>query len=130
MWRYFFLIVKLIKITNMSKTIEQACQDAICHLQKQRVNDRILERCKESFFDGAEYMQKEYEEKLRWIPVEERLPEKMQTEPSVSKVVQVKSKNFSEPFCAFYNHLYGIWLPYPFGSNPQIVGITEWRSFL
>ena len=75
-------------------------------------------------------VKKEYEEKLRWIPVEERLPKKMQTEPSVSKVVQVKSKNFSEPFCAFYNHLYGIWLPYPFGSNSQIVGITEWRSFL
>ena len=90
----------------------------------------------ESFTKSKEYSkgysdcQKEYEEKLRWIPVEERLPKKMQTEPSVSKVVQVKSKNFSEPFCAFYNHLYGIWLPYPFGSNSQIVGITEWRSFL
>ena len=83
-----------------------------------------------SFIAGAEHVKKEYEEKLRWIPVEERLPEKMQTEPSVSKVVQVKSKNFSEPFCAFYNHFYGIWLPYPFGSNSQIVGITEWRSFL
>ena len=55
----------------MSKTIEQACQDAICHLQKQRVNDRILERCKESFFDGAEFMKKEYEEKLRWTPIDE-----------------------------------------------------------
>ena len=82
------------------------------------------------FQNGAKHTKVEYEEKLRWIPVEERLPEKMQTEPSVSKVVQVKSKNFSEPFCAFYNHLYGIWLPYPFGSNSQIVGITEWRSFL
>lgn len=84
----------------------------------------------EAYIAGFLKSQKEYEEKLRWIPVEERLPEKMQTEPSVSKVVQVKSKNFSEPFCAFYNHLYGIWLPYPFGSNSQIVGITEWRSFL
>ena len=83
-----------------------------------------------AFMCGYDMACKEYEEKLRWIPIEERLPEKMQTEPSVSKVVQVKPKNFSEPFCAFYNHLYGIWLPYPFGSNSQIVGITEWRSFL
>ena len=79
---------------------------------------------------GAEFVKKEYEEKIRWIPVEEKLPEKMQTEPTVSKVVQVKSKNFSEPFCAFYNHLHNIWLPYPFGSNSQINCITEWRSFL
>lgn len=74
-------------------------------------------------------LQKEYEEKLRWIQVEERLPEKMQTEPYVSEVVQVKSKNFKEPFCAFYNHLHNVWLPYPFGSNSQITGITEWRYF-
>ena len=40
---------------------------------------------------GYDICQKEYEEKLRWIPVEERLPKKMQTEPSVSKVVQGSS---------------------------------------
>ena len=83
-----------------------------------------------SFEAGYEFCQKEHEEKLRWIPVEEKLPEKMQTEPTVSKVVQVKSKNFAEPFCAFYNHLYEIWLPYPFGQNSPILGIYEWRYFL
>ena len=123
MWRYLFIIVKQIKITNMSNLIEKAIE---------WLNIYSSHKTKETdiFIAGYELCQKEYEEKLRWIPVKERLPEKMQTEPSVSKVVQVKSKNFSEPFCAFYNHLYGIWLPYPFGSNSQIVGITEWRSFL
>lgn len=47
------------------KTIEQACQDAICHLQKRRVNDRILERCTESFYAGAEFERKNNEEKLQ-----------------------------------------------------------------
>ena len=82
------------------------------------------------FDSEIEKVKKEYEEKLRWIPVEEKKPEIIKTEPTVSKVVQVRSKNFQEPFCAFYNHLHNIWLPYPFGSNSQIVGITEWRSFL
>ena len=82
------------------------------------------------YLAGFKDCEKEYEEKLRWIPVEEKLPEKMQTEPTVSKVVQVKSKNFAEPFCAFYNHLYEIWLPYPFGQNSPILGIYEWRYFL
>ena len=72
------------------------------------------------FMAGVEFAQ-------RWIPVEEELPQKMQTEPTVSKVVQVKSKNFKEPFCAFYDHLHNIWIPYPFGSNSQILRITHWR---
>ena len=97
-----------------------------CHLSKKEVENYA----KTDFQAGYLCCQKEYEEKLRWIPVEEKLPEKMQTEPSVSKVVQVKSKNFKEPFCAFYNHIHNVWLPYPFGSNSQIAGITEWRSFL
>ena len=90
----------------------------------------IITTSENSYKTGYSECKKEYEEKLRWIPVEEKLPEKMQTEPSVSKVVQVKSKNFKEPFCAFYNHIHNVWLPYPFGSNSQIAGITEWRSFL
>ena len=88
------------------------------------------EYCKSDFQSGAEFMQKEYEEKLRWIPVEEKLPEKIQKEPTVSAVVQVRTKNFSEPFCAYYNHLYEVWLPYPYGQNSPIVGIAEWRYFL
>lgn len=79
------------------------------------------------FQNGVKHTKEEYEEKLRWIPVEEELPQKMHTEPTVSKVVQVKSKNFKEPFCAFYDHLHNIWIPYPFGSNSQILRITHWR---
>ena len=103
----------------MSKTIEQACQDAICHLQKQRVNDRILERCKESFFDGAEFMKKEYEEKLRWIPVEEKLPKNYtpviayNTYPNLCYVVK-----YDSVFGFMTNHF------------NQRVKITHWRYIL
>ena len=125
----------------MSKVIEDVAQDFAAINEDKACNSAHSYSkydIADAYQQGADFgydlaenrIKKEYEEKLRWIPVEERLPKKMQTEPSVSKVVQVKSKNFSEPFCAFYNHLYGIWLPYPFGSNSQIVGITEWRSFL
>ena len=125
----------------MSKVIEDAAQDFAAINDDKAANSAHSYSkydIADAYQQGADFgyslaenrIKKEYEENLRWIPVEEELPEKMQTEPSVSKVVQVKSKNFSEPFCAFYNHLYGIWLPYPFGSNSQIVGITEWRYFL
>ena len=82
--------------------------------------DRLKEKHYQGFKAGVEFAQ-------QWIPVEEEMPQKMQTEPIVSKVVQVKSKNFKEPFCAFYDHLHNIWIPYPFGSNSQILRITHWR---
>ena len=125
----------------MSKVIEDAAQD-FAAINEDKASNSSHSYSKYdiayAYQQGAEFgyelaenrIKKEYEEKLRWVPVEEKLPEIIKTEPTVSKVVQVRSKNFQEPFCAFYNHLHNIWLPYPFGSNSQIVGITEWRYFL
>ena len=84
----------------------------------------------DSFEAGYEFCKKEYEERLRWIPIEEKLPEKIHKEPSVSKVVQVKTKRFNEPFCAYYNYNLECWLSYPYGSCEKIIGISEWRYFL
>jgi hypothetical protein len=50
------------------------------------------EYCKSDFQSGAEFIQKEYEEKLRWIPVEERLPAISTLEKY--NVVNVKFKTF------------------------------------
>lgn len=83
-----------------------------------------------AFMCGYDLAVKEYEEKLRWIPIEEKLPEKIHKEPSVSKVVQVKTKRFNEPFCAYYNYNLECWLSYPYGSCEKIIGISEWRYFL
>ena len=37
---------------------------------------------------GADFIKKEYEEKLRWIPVEEKLPEVKKFEPNQSRFRQ------------------------------------------
>lgn len=85
------------------------------------------------FDSEIEKVKKEYEDKLLWIPVEEKLPEKENKNGnllSTSKVVQVKSINFSEPFCAFYNYVQKCWVSYPYLSGSEMHGITSWRSFL
>ena len=95
----------------MLKTLEEACQDEICHLQKLRANDRILDRCKESFYAGAEFMQKEYEEKLRWIPIEEL---KNPTIPFLGKDETGKIELFKVANIYYMKAL----------------GVVEWRSIL
>ena len=104
------------------KTIKEAAKEYAKKAWSKYANpsDYNLNGSELDFKEGVKFAQ-------QWIPVEEELPQKMQTEPTVSKVVQVKSKNFKEPFCAFYDHLHNIWIPYPFGSNSQILRITHWR---
>lgn len=68
-----------------------------------------------------------------WFKVEERLPERENKNgnlSSASKVVQVKSFHFSEPFSAYYNFNLSVWVQYPYLSGSEILGITEWRYFL
>ena len=85
---------------------------------------------RDSFELGFTICQKEYEEKLRWISVEEKLPEKIQKYPYVSHVVQVRSIKYSEPLCAYYNHEHRVWLSYPFSNSAEILPVTDWRYFL
>ncbi len=82
------------------------------------------------FDSEIEKVKKEYEEKLRWISVEEKLPEKIQKYPYVSHVVQVRSIKYSEPLCAYYNHEHRVWLSYPFSNSAEILPVTDWRYFL
>ena len=82
------------------------------------------------FDSEIEKVKKEYEEKLRWIPVEEKLPEKIQKYPYISHVVQVRSIKYSEPLCAYYNHEHRVWLSYPFSNSAEILPVTDWRYFL
>ena len=102
------------------KTIEQACQDAICHLQKRRVNDRILERCTESFYAGAEFERKNNEEKLRWIPVEEKLPEN-------KELVLVKTNRNCVSTAYLHGKLSGF-ITYGEEAFVDFGSITHWRS--
>lgn len=67
-----------------------------------------------------------------WINAEDKLPEREVKDDylsSTSKVVQVKSVHFSEPFAAFYNHNQNFWVIYPYLSGNEVTGITEWRYF-
>lgn len=82
------------------------------------------------YLAGFKDCQKEYEEKLRWIPVAEKLPEKIQKQPYITHVVQVKSTTFAEPLCAYYNHDHCVWLSYPFGNSAKLLTVTHWRYFL
>ena len=119
----------------MSRTIEQACQDEISHLQKIRSNDRILERCKESFYAGAEFMQKEYEEKLRWIPTIEQTPTATEIgdwDGKRSDFVLAKTKNGSHYILRVYEGFSNgeKWVDWADKNDMIHTGIVEWRSFL
>lgn len=55
------------------KTIEEASKEYAVNNYKNHTNVDLntLYGCALDFKSGAEFMQKEYEEKLRWIPVDE-----------------------------------------------------------
>ena len=72
----------------------------------------------DSFEAGYEFCKNEYEEKLRWIPVEERLPEIYNCQISVKKQ---DSKYADLRF--FINS-------FQFETICKIHGYTEWRFFL
>ena len=73
---------------------------------------------------GAEYMKKEYEEKLRWIPVQENLPEigdRVLLKNEFYEYVGFLSKN-KKDFRALTVEIAF--------SNEKIQGVTHWRHFL
>ena len=77
---------------------------------------------------GHDICQKEYEEKLRWIPVEEKLPEISKESDIYSDVVTVKEHDYYSPLAALYSHEYKQWISYP--NSVVLSNVTEWRSFL
>ena len=125
----------------MSKTIEDKAQEFAEINEDKKCNYSFSYNkydIANAFQNGAEFgyslaenrIKKEYEWKLRWIPVEEKLPEKIQKQPYITHVVQVKSTTFAEPLCAYYNHDHCVWLSYPFGNSAKLLTVTHWRSFL
>ena len=80
----------------------------------------------DSFYD---LLQKEYEEKLRWIPVEEKLPE---IDESLSKSdlhysISVEVMNGVKIQSAYFNTENGKWRSLITG---YIINPTHWRRFL
>ena len=111
MWRYF-LYVKLIKFTNMSNLREKAIEIA-----KQTSSES-------AFMCGYDRACQEYEEKLRWIAVEEMLPEigeRVLLKNEFYEYVGFLSKN-NKDFRALT-----VELSY---SNEKRSGVTHWRYFL
>ena len=70
-------------------------------------------------------VKKEYEEKLRWIPVEEKLPE---IDPDYQNFsVEVHVKNTEQSYViAYYYFNEERWC----FNNNSIDNVTHWRSFL
>lgn len=75
--------------------------------------------------DAQNDVKKEYEEKLRWIPVEEKLPEIDQDYPDFSVEVHVKNSNQSH-IVAYYYFNVKSWC----FDNNSIDNVTHWRSIL
>ena len=85
----------------------------------------ILGVAKYAFKDGYDFCKQEYEEKLRWIPVEEKLPEIDSDYPNYSVEVHVKNTEQSHVI-AYYFFNEKRWC----FDNNSIDNVTHWRSFL
>jgi len=100
------------------KTIEQAAKDyADKKFPKIGLNDdwkddgfdegydaAMHNKSIEEFKAGAEFMKNKYEEKLRWIPVDEKEPECELEDEGIfySKYLEIKVKGYEHPFIGFY----------------------------
>ena len=80
------------------------------------------------FDSEIEKVKKEYEEKLRWIPVEEKLPEISKESDIYSDVVTVREHDYYSPLAALYSYEYKQWISYP--NSVVLSNVTEWRLFL
>ena len=78
-----------------------------------------------AFMCGYDRACQEYEEKLRWIPVEEKLPEIDSDYPNFSVEVHVKNTEQSHVI-AYYFFNEKRWC----FDNNSIDNVTHWRSFL
>ena len=87
----------------------------------------IFTKSKE-YSKGYSDCQKEYEEKLRWISIEEKFPEISKESDIYSDVVTVREHDYYSPLAALYNYEYKQWISYP--NSVVLSNVTEWRSFL
>ena len=80
-----------------------------------------------AFIQGGEFVKKEYEEKLRWIPIEEKLPgkDKKRVESDFSIFVLVKDIH-GIPQSAYYNFVKNGFYSNAF-SKHEIMCVTHWR---
>ena len=118
MWRYFFLKIQTKKLTNMSK-IEDLYHKHFDGLHYEDVTEEMIIKFAEN------YSYQIVEEKLRWIPVEEKLPEKqghylVKAPKSFPKNCIVVVAEFYEDNNTFYSE----------SSDCPIEDATHWRSFL
>ena len=119
----------------MSKVIEDAAQD-FAAINEDKASNSAHSYSKydiaDAYQQGAEFgyelaenrIKKEYEEKLRWIPVEENLPEigeRVLLKNEFYEYVGFLSKN-KKDFRALT-----VEISY---SNEKIKGVTHWRYFL
>lgn len=79
------------------------------------IEDNDYSQLIKAFEDGYDKCQKEYEEKLRWIPVTEKMPENLEW-------VDCKS-GVGDHYVGCYIENYGI-------KTGDPANITHWRSFL
>lgn len=97
--------------------------DKSCKLTKMD----IIEQNLNAIDFGYELCQKEYEEKLRWIPIQEKTPEKdeKRIESNFSKFVLVKDIH-GIPQSAYYNYKKKGFYSNAF-SEHEIMCVTHWR---
>lgn len=88
----------------------------------------IIEQNLNAIDFGYELCKREYEEKLRWIPVEEKLPDISKESDIYSDVVTVREHDYYSPLAALYSHEYKQWVSYP--NSVVLSNVTEWRRFL
>lgn len=118
----------------MSKNLEDKLKeiaDKLCTPKNEILYNVTLEEVNsylnESAKQGYELCKKEYEEKLRWIPVEEKLP------PLNEQVLLLYD---TDEYCVGVMTNYGFYLQpfYPieqdFGSIYLAGTVNAWRSFL
>ena len=119
MWRCFLSYCKTNEILNMSNLQEKA--EKFAQGLWGDCFDATPEHIEKGVIFGYELCQKEYEEKLRWIPVEEKLPEigqRVLLKNEFYEYVGFLSKN-EKDFRALTVEISH--------SNEKINGITHWR---
>ena len=85
-------------------------------------NDRLF------YTQGAKDCNQKWEEKLRWVPVEEKLPDISKESDIYSDVVTVREHDYYSPIAALYSHEHKQWISYP--NSVVLSNVTEWRRFL
>ena len=107
------------KATEYAKSIKV---DDAYHISKAEFENYA----KTDFQAGYICCQKEYEDKLRWIPVEEILPEESEEYKNFSIDVVLKDENSDElPTYGYYNFINKQWCFYDRTIKP-----THYRVFL